>query len=369
MYHDEGMSIRKIAKATGATRGQIEHLMETLDVPRRTNSQAKKLIANQEAEIKQDEAKEKIKELASKCRVQQDFLPIKRKNLLVPLPLADNKSKDATLTLVISDLHIGDSNHLPETYWSTISNAKIVIEAIKKAYNVKEFKIVLNGDIVSGRDVYRQQFLRNIIQRGHWQVFLAEMILKDTFAKLGEKIDDTFLVKGTHEGVGFNELLFLKKSMPGKTQYLSNGNIVNIAGKLGEYYILFTHGYGYNVANPVSTGLINDVTKALNNFKTKGKWVDRVCSSHSHWLSSGLVVDEIYWDVTGGFQKWEYTISQRPAGVILYLYNNGECVSIPVRPDSDVEASEKGDCGLEYKNITYYGKYLNKHLENVEEVW
>jgi hypothetical protein len=369
MYHEDKLSMREIAVQVGATKGQIEHLMESLDIPRRSVTEAKKIKDCKEDDVRMIEAKQEVAILATKCKTQRTFKPTKRNNILIPYPIGENANRDATLTVVISDLHIGDSNHLPETYWSTMENAKVVINAIKNLYKVKEINLVLNGDIVSGRDVYRNQFLRNIIQRGHWQVFLAEIVLKDTIAKLDINVTNTYLVKGTHEGVGFNELLFLKRSMPGKTKYLSNGNIVNIAGCLGEYYVLFTHGYGYNVANPVSTGLINDVMKALNNFKTKGLYVDRICSSHSHWLSSGLVIDEIYWDVTGGFQKWEYTISQRPAGIIIYIYNNGECVSIPVRPNTEIEYNEKSDCGLEYKNITYYGKCLNRHLENIEEVW
>ena len=368
MYHNKKMSIRKIAKEVGATKGQIEHLMETLDVPRRTVAEAKKVTDEVVQEEKVVEAIEKVTELAKRCTVKTKFMPTIRKNILVPFTLND-KNKDATLTLVISDLHLGDGSHLPESYWSTVDNVKVMIEEIKKMYDVKEINLVLNGDIVTGRDVYRYQYLRNIVQRGHWQVFLAEIILKETLDRLGVKLNTAYLVKGTHDGYDFNETLMLKRAIPCViAKYLSNGGVVNIAGKLGEYNVLFTHGFGYNASNPVPTRLLNDVSNIISDFKNRGIQVDRACSGHTHWLSSGLIIGNLYWDCCGGFQKWELSLSQRPCGMIIYLYNDGECVSIPVRPNSDVEDKEKFSTGLEYNNMKYYSKYLLEHLEKIEEV-
>ena len=372
LYHNQKLSIRNIAKETGMTRGQIENLMESYDIPRRTYTEAKKNLDCKIASVKADESIIMAKEHAARdvvCKTK--FIPTKRKNMMVPM-LLDNKIKEATVTLVMSDLHLGDGDHLPLSYWSTVENVKSIIADIKTKYNVKEFNLVLNGDIVTGRDVYKGQFLRNIVQRGHWQVFLAEIILKDTIEKLGEKVNFTYMSKGTHDGYDFNETLIMKKILPfetfGKTMYLSNGGIVNIAGNLGVYNVLFTHGYGFNAANPVPTKLLTDVTNAVNNYKTRGIQVDRACSGHTHWLSSGLIIDELYWDTCGGFQKWEQSLSQRPCGMIIYIYNNGESISIPVRPNKEVEIAEKNEPGLEYKNMNYYSNYLIKHLETIEGV-
>ena len=204
MYHDEKMSMRKIAKATGMTRGQIEYLMETLDIPRRTIAQAKKITDDKAKEDIASDALEKVKEMASRDTTKTKFVPTLRKNLLVPIQIVKEGSKDATLTLVISDLHLGDGSHLPESYWSSIDNVKILVDEIKKLYNIKEINLVLNGDIVTGRDVYRNQYLRNIIQRGHWQVFLAEVVLRDTIKRLNfGKLTSAYLVKGTHDGYDF----------------------------------------------------------------------------------------------------------------------------------------------------------------------
>jgi hypothetical protein len=318
---------------------------------------------------KQIEAIETLNEkLSNRKDLDKNVRPVIRRNLLIPVPLSN--SRDAVLTIVISDLHIGDANHLPETYWSTISNVCEVLKNIKSFYNIKTLYLVLNGDIVAGRDVYKSQELRNIIQRGHWQVFLAEMIIKDTLEKLStiRDIDKIIFIRGTHESLANNFVLYLKRLMKNKTLYLSHGGIFNIADPIGNYYVLFSHGYGWSDAFPVSSPMMKDVLKVMNTYRERGTPIERICSSHSHWLSSGFIVEDVYWDTTGGFQKWEYTLSQRPAGAIVYLYNNGECVSIPVRPDPDIEANEKSDVGLEYKNLIYYGNYLLKHLRELEKI-
>ena len=367
LYTKDEMSIREIAKELGITRGQVETLMENYKIEPRSYSEAWKIKSRK---LREEKYKGSIENLSEKLEgtkeINKDIDPILRKNLLIPIPI--NDYREASVSIVLSDLHLGDANHLPETYWSTISNIIEVLKNIRSLYSVKHVYLVLNGDIVSGIDVYRSQELRNLIQRGHWQVFLAEMVIKDTLEKIGT-IDKIIFVKGTHEALANNFVLFLKRMIgENSTEYLSHGSVFNIAGSLGTYNVLFTHGHGWSDVFPVSTQMIRDILKVLNTYRSKGLQVDRVCSSHSHWISSGFIYEDIYFDTTGGFQKWEYTLSQRPSGAIVYLYNNGECVSIPVRPDPLIEMKEKSDTGLEYKNLVYYGKYLLKHLKEIEKI-
>ncbi|RLC83115.1 MAG: hypothetical protein DRI61_00335 [Chloroflexi bacterium] len=367
MYLYEGLSIRQIADRTGLTRGQVEHLLEKYKIPRRTVAEAMKLKAAREKEEKIQEARFILEETLKQLHVsRRKIKPIVRRNLLVPLRNSSNK--DCTVTLVISDLHIGDANHLPDTYWSTISNVKEVLKVIKRQYDIKAFYLVLNGDLVSGRDVYKFQELRNLLERGHWQVFMAEYVIKRTLKELEPlcKVTTVYLTKGTHENLANNFVLYLKRMLGPKTYYLSHGGIVNIAKPLGEYNVFFTHGMSYSEYFPIPPRLMRDCINSISKYRSKNIYIDRVCTSHTHWLTSSVLVGDIYWDVTGGFQKWEHTIFQRPCGVIMYLYNNGECVSIPVRPDPKIEEQEKNDVGLEYKNLKYYGEYLLSHLKEVE---
>lgn len=369
LYFSDKLSIRQIGKQLGLTKGQVDHLFDSYNITTRSYDEAREVIEEKRTEEKHNHAIAIIQERTSKGPIpRQKFHPIIRSNIVIPFPLTSNR--DATVTVVLSDLHLGDANHLSDTYWSTIANTVEVLKNISGLYKIKRLYMVLNGDIVSGRDVFRSQELRNLIQRGHWQVFLGEIILKDTIKKFKEikDIDEIVFVRGTHETLASNFILFIKRTMIEKTKYLSHGGVFNIAGDIGVYNILFTHGYGYSDVFPFSTGMMRDVFKTVNDYKNNGIQIDRICTGHTHWLSSGLVVEDFYWDVTGGFQKWEYTLSQRPAGAIIYLFNNNEGVCIPVRPDPRVENTEQHDVGLEYKNLVYYGSYLLKHLKEIEEI-
>jgi|WetSurMetagenome_2_1015567.scaffolds.fasta_scaffold02220_12 hypothetical protein len=370
MYCNEKLSIREIARKLGASRGQIEYLMEIYGIEGRSTSEAKKITDIKNKEVKVNDTAELIKQRIGKQEIRTEFPPIVRKNMLIPIPLS-NKAKEAVLTLSISDLHLGDACHLPETYWSTIANTIEVIRNIAGLYKITKFNIVLNGDISNGVDVYRYQELRNLVQRGHWQVFLTEMILKDTFKRFEEitEVSNVVLVRGTHDTLSNNLVIYLKRMLPqDKTTYLSHGAAYNIGTDKEPYHVLFMHGYGGGGSSPVPYKLFNDVATIMDTYRRQGVNVERVCSAHCHWLSSGFIVNNIYWDTTGGYQKWEYTINQRPCGFILYLYSAGEAVSIPIRPDLDVEAKEKSIANLEYKNFAYYGNYLLKHLEEIEKV-
>ena len=54
MYNDDKMSIREIASELGASRGQIEHLMEVWNIPRRSYSKAQKVKAKKAREDDED---------------------------------------------------------------------------------------------------------------------------------------------------------------------------------------------------------------------------------------------------------------------------------------------------------------------------
>jgi len=370
MYEDEGMSIREIARELEMTKGQIEYLMDKHGINRRTLREAMLLSATKARKEKAEEAKVILEESLKQLHIKRKkYNPIKRKNLLVPLP--DKEDQNCTLTVVISDIHVGDANHLPDTYWSTIENLKEVLKFIKGKYKIKNIYFVLNGDIVSGRNVYKYQELNNLLQRGHWQVFMAEYVVKKTIKEIektiGKEIDRIYLVRGTHENLANNFILYLKRMFGDKTWYLSHGGVVNIAGSLGEYNVFFTHGYGNSRTCPVPSNLLSDVLSKVDDYKFNNNiHIDRICTGHTHWLTSSILYGNIYWDITGGFMKWEKTLSHRAPGILLYIYSNKDVSCIPIRPDIVVYENEINSPGLEYKNLKYYGDYLLKHLTEIE---
>jgi hypothetical protein len=371
LYWTKRKSIREISTFLKLTKGQVEHLLEKYNIPRRTVAEAAYIKSELLKEERIEDAKSILEDTLNKMSIKQrEIKKIKRSHILVPIRLNDNK--DCTITLVLSDFHIGDANHLPDTFWSTIKNAQEVIKYIKKNYIIKGLYIELNGDLVAGRNVYKFQELRNLLSRGHWQVFLCEYILKKVFEDIeetaGRKIDRIYMIRGTHENLDNNFILYLKRLLGSKARYLSHEGVVNIADPIGEYNVLFTHGLSYSDSCPVPPKLQRDCLDSVAKYRSMNINVERICTSHTHWLCTSLLFNDIAWDVTGGFQKWEYTLSNRPSGGILYLYNNNEVSAIPIRPDPEIEDMEDHEVGLEYKNLVYYGNFLLKHLKEIEGI-
>lgn len=278
------------------------------------------------------------------------------------------KKEDIVLTLSMSDLHLGDADHLHETYWSTIGNLKAQLKALKKYYNVKEFKIVGNGDLVAGTRIFSGQEFRNIVQRGHWQVALAHAVLSKTIDELSSivPVDRMYLIRGTHETNENNYIMYLKKYLP-NTYYLGHSKAVNIAHPLGEYNVIFTHGMGSNTYFALSLAMLRDGVNAVSDFALKGIEIKRVSCGHTHQLQPGIVGSGVTFDVTGGFQRWEKTISQRDCGMLLYMCTKDTFNIVPIRPDKNIEFKEKSYGDLEFKNMQYYATMLRDSLLKEKE--
>jgi len=396
LYWKKNLSLKEIANELGLkSKRTVWKKFNKFGIPRRTLSQAQKVKSGSMDEIEIPTNSNQItkpaplqppstkiiyspldkmkKEIQGLLDVLTEIPEVKydkvyRENIYIPLPLKllrSKKREDITLFLVMSDLHIGDSDFLPSTYWSTIDTLIEVIKELKKKFNVKNFNILLNGDIVSGREVYRFQIFRTLLTRGHWQVFLAEILLKDTMKRIEEltHVKNLYLIRGTHETLSpENYMLYLKRCFK-DVQYLGHSHILNIAEPLGNYNVLFMHGHGKSDYYPISYSVIRDIWKAISNSDII---VERCAVGHSHWLTTNLELEGMTFDESGGFQRWEFTRHQRPSGMLLYLYYDNEVTVIPIRPNAKIEEDEKEDPALEYKNLKYYGKMLMNHYETIE---
>ncbi|MEM2260841.1 MAG: metallophosphoesterase [Ignisphaera sp.] len=368
LYCKMKMSTLQIANLLDVNRDTVRRWLKQYGIPLRNLSEAAKIQYERERDFQYD-------------MEETYYEPVKyekkpRENIVIPIPLkllTEKKKLDATLTLVLSDLHLGHTDFLPETFYSCIETLKQIITALHEKFNIKLMNVVLNGDIVSGREVYEFHELSNILPRGHWQVFLAEILIKEMLDELSKqvKIDKIILIKGGHESLAENYLLYLKRSLLGngfKVIYSSKGLVFNVAEDLGKYNIFFTHGRGYSEYYPIPQTMMRELWKVVNQYKLAKIPVERCCIGHTHWLSTNLDLEGLLVDVTGGFQRWDKTTSQRPCGFILYLYSNDECTAVPVRPNQETEAKEKEDHALEYKNIRFYGSKLLKHVKEIEKV-
>lgn len=295
--------------------------------------------------------------------------PIDREDISVTLPLTAIESDtkpEATLTLVVSDLHIGDSDFLPDTFMSCVDKTKRLVKYLNDQFDIKNFLLVLNGDIVSGRDVYRYQRLRTLVQRGHWQVELATQITRELVNAISNArpIDKTFVLKGNHESLGENYMIYLTNYLP-NTWYAGHYKVLNIAHPIGNYNVLFTHGFGRSEYYPVGYGVVRDCWKAFNQYRTKGIQIEEICVAHTHWLQPRLYLEGLTFNVTGGFQRWEKTISQRPSGFLLMIHTQGETSVTGVRSDPVTEAREQSASDLEFINLEFYSKKLRDALAHL----
>ena len=161
-------------------------------------------------------------------------------------------------------------------------------------------------------------------------------------------------------------MIFLSNSLK-NTYYVGKAKVINIADPIGHYNVMFTHGTGSNAYFPVSYKTIRDFWKARNQYKFRDIEIEEFSIGHTHWLQPRMHLEGLKISVTGGFQRWEYSIAQRPSGVLLYVYVNGETSVTGIRPDQAVEASETQDEALEYKNMAYYSRKLSEAYGHLRE--
>ena len=382
LYWEQGLSVRQIGKILGKSERTIRNWMEKYGIPRRSYKEAwqvRKTQQNIDFQEPTDQISTQIldniiESLADKVpEVKYDYQ--ERENINISLPLkalekiSSNERPSLTVTIVISDLHLGHESHLPETYWSCIYNLERVLKFLSKIFDIKRARVVLNGDIVSGRNIYRKQELENLIQRGHWQVFLAERVIKRTLEQIEQivPVHKVYLIKGHHEDTESNYMLYLKKSLGDKATYCSRYVILDIGEPIGHYNVLFTHGYGRSQYYPVSPSFIRDILKTLSDFKSRGIVVERIVTAHSHWLNPEIIFESTRISVTGGFQKWQYSIQQRPSGILLLIYSEDECSVVPIQPLEQIETFERTEPNLEYKNMAYYAQILREHYKYYEK--
>jgi len=180
LYWKQGLSIRDIAKKLGVAKSTISAWLEKAKIPTRSVSEGRKqTFINNRPKVLSNSILDSLDAITK--TIEDKIEPVTynfkdREDISVPLPLKlleHGNNEDITLTLAVSDLHLGHESHLPETYWSCIYNLGRVLKFLKNKYNILKFDIACNGDLVSGREVYKYQVFQNLIQRGHWQVSIV----------------------------------------------------------------------------------------------------------------------------------------------------------------------------------------------------
>jgi len=320
--------------------------------------------------IRLEERKEALEEVQG---LLEGYSPPKyesmdRQHISLSLPLkwfVEREKVPISLCLATSDWHLGDSNHLHRTFWSAMANLVEIIKFLSSSFIIERCVFVLNGDIVSGKFVFPGQMFRNLVQRGHWQVSLAEEVLVEVLEKI-EAVCDVDLIHilyGTHEsssGQGENYGIYLHQALNRDALYHGKSAVINIAEPIGDYNVFFTHGRGSSDYSPVSPSMTREL---WHRFAQTEVPLERASVAHTHNLTSSLYKEGVLIDVNGGFQKYEPKLTKRQCGMLLYAFTMGEVSVMEIRPDSMIEREEPGDSVLEWKNYQYYADKLLRWAE------
>jgi len=252
----------------------------------------------------------KGKDFAKTCTKVTETVTIVNKNTnkydtLLKEEVEEDSDK-VKATIVISDLHFGDENVMLETYKSAVNNLINKLKEIVREEKISEINVILNGDIVAGRGIFRGQEAQNIFNKGNIQVLYASAHILDLHRELSQ-ITDTkyFVIKGNHDNHrGDNyawELADKLRAFSLNAYYAGHQIIVNLGNKKKQHWALIEHGYGGSDYYPISYDFLRNTWKKLNWLNRKQieqgrKEIERVVVGHSHWLVTNIRQDP-YWAI------------------------------------------------------------------------
>ncbi len=280
----------------------------------------------------------------------------------------------ANLCICVSDTHWGHEDCLYETYWHTVDKLCNELEYLSATYDLQNVYLATVGDLVSGTQVFRNQYLQSHLQKNEDIISFASFILHKTLLKLEKAVKmpvKTFIVVGTHEGLmrafAHNFAIGVARRLASYddhiVRYASKYYILDLAKGIHEndYYVLFYHGYGHADYSSASPSLVREMTTVHSQLSAqKGIIIQRFCIGHSHWLEVGRSVLGIRFDCLGGFQRWEKKISNREAGVIYYLYKDDGDFDARGISGLKMQIEESDQQGLHSLNMIHVAEILQE---------
>lgn len=282
----------------------------------------------------------------------------------------------SNLVIAISDAHFGHESCLYETYWHTIEKLCDEIETLENRYEWNKVFLCVVGDVVSGTQIYRNQYLESHVQKNEDVISFGSYLLHRTIKMIEETVGNTiqiFIVVGTHEGlmraIPHNFAIGIARRLSAynySVRYASKYFILNLASgfDLEKYQILFYHGYGGADYSSASPSLIRELTTVHSQLSTqRGLIIQRFCVGHSHWLEIGRAVLGIRYDCLGGFMRWDKKISNRESGVLYYTYTEDGEFDVKGVSGLKFQIEESAQQGLHSLNMRYVAEQLHDAYE------
>lgn len=284
--------------------------------------------------------------------------------------------KKINITIGLSDLHFGNENCLYETLHNCIDELINKLEKLKNTHKINNVFLILNGDIVSGTFVYRNQYLESQVQKNETIILGGSYLVYTIVKKIEEIIEipiKIFITIGTHEGwfkphpenfsVGISRRLV---SYGLDCRYVSSHLILNIAhGFENEYIVCAFHSWGSADYSAVSPSVIRELTRAHSQMATLRRIIiDRFLVSHTHWLEIDRNVLGITVDVTGGFQKWGKTVSTRETGLVYYIVDEDGNFEVNKISGMKFQIQEEKSQNLNNKNLRHVYQLIDEGIKH-----
>ena len=292
----------------------------------------------------------------------------------------------ANLTLCMSDLHFGHESCLYNTFWYTLDKMISELKLIKEGYDFKNIFIILNGDMVSGTMIYRNQYLESQVQKNESIIMFGAYLLHLVIEKIESELEQhvkVFIVAGNHEtgrsplphnfSIGLSRRL---STYNHNVRYTSYYLILNMANelfkfqeenyeiKLKDYNILAFHGWGGADYSSASPSMIREMTRIHSQFSTnKGIIIQRFLVGHTHWIETGRTVLGIKFDVCGGFMRWSKKVSSRESGMLYYIYDETEDFQVKAISGLKQQLAEEEDQGLHIANLKYVAETMEDAID------
>lgn len=273
--------------------------------------------------------------------------------------------RGGTLTLNCSDMHYHDRGHLVATHRSL--EAKVL--ALIDRFQPRRFQALLNGDIVPGRGIYRNQMLESVLPdceqqvaagAWRWREFRDQIV-----AHLPAGAEESYVViKGNHDSSEGEDtvlrFVLALRAMAVPARYVGTEWVLNLADA-GTYNVLCEHGYGASTFSPTSNKHIVESFAKIIDYQQRGyageKCIRRLCHGHGHWLACGIErAGGVRYDSTGGGHRNDRANigrNTRPVGWIVYLSPPGSSeilTPIEVVPDKDALRKDVDDPNLSEVN-------------------
>jgi len=287
--------------------------------------------------------------------------PITQDEECIPLKGKRGPSK---LTLAFGDTQFGDEGHLYECWQECCAESVALAKRVQPA----EIEMMCVGDLASGRGIYRNQELRNILPLaqphvlwGCWEIaaWIGELRKACPKARIVGKN-----VIGNHDlAMGENLALmvpFVMQILGQEWKFCGRQALINAAaeGPGGAPYMLQAeHGYGHSSYYANSYQQIRGVKDDLlsKDRQLPGEQlIHRVVCGHTHWLNIGYhLARGRFLDTVGGFQRQERLSlppSGRPVGFIAYVHDGQTLTVRAIRPRDETVDRLENDQALDLRN-------------------